>query len=53
MCAFERSEKGMKFNMKKGFDGEKLAIIITIIIILAVIFYVAFNIFTNNNIYFR
>lgn len=35
--------------MKKGFDGEKLAIIIIVIIILAVLFYVAFNIFTNNN----
>ena len=35
--------------MKKGFDGEKLAIIIIVIIILAVIFYVVFNIFTNNN----
>lgn len=35
--------------MKKGFDGEKIAILIFVIIIIAVIFYVAFSIFTNNN----
>lgn len=35
--------------MKKGFDGEKIAVLILVIIVLAVIFYVVFGIFTNNN----